>query len=268
MVVLIVASKRDEAAQNIARELTRLKHFLPVSGRTDLLKQGDVLIKHVETDGVYTDQLDQDLELDAVIFASRHRSESGEPALTVHWTGNSTSHADFGGNPKSLAFTDPSRSRAALLALDAAREFSKLNYTVTLEATHHGPTELGIPTLFVEVGSTEREWNDPEAGAVAGEAIWQAATAPIEGKDAVGFGGGHYCNKHCVALRQSGYAFGHILSKYFFEQYDEQIVRMAFQRSLGKKSPVAVIDWKGMRGPERKRLIETLGTMNVETVRV
>ncbi|HXY82908.1 MAG TPA: D-aminoacyl-tRNA deacylase, partial [Candidatus Saccharimonadales bacterium] len=103
---------------------------------------------------------------------------------------------------------------------------------------------------------------------VAGEAIWQAATAPIEGKDAVGFGGGHYCNKHCVALRQSGYAFGHILSKYFFEQYDEQIVRMAFQRSLGKKSPVAVIDWKGMRGPERKRLIETLGTMNVETVRV
>src|SRR5208282_1233378 len=139
MVVLIVASKQDEAAQNIARELTRIKNFQPVTGRTDLFKQGELLIKHVESDGIYTDHLDLDVKLEAVIFASRHRSESGEPALTVHWTGNST-------------------SRAALLALDAAKDSAKINYAVTLEATHHGPTELGLPTLFVEIGSTEKEW--------------------------------------------------------------------------------------------------------------
>ena len=268
MVVLIVASKQDEAAQNITRELTRTKKFQPVTGRTDLLKQGEILIKHVDSDGIYTDHLDLDVKLEAVIFASRHRSESGEPALTVHWTGNSTSRADFGGKPKSLSYTDPSRSRAALLALDAAKDAGKINYAVTLEATHHGPTELGLPTLFVEIGSTEREWNDREAGAVAGEAIWQAATAPVEGKYAIGFGGGHYCNKQCAAVREEGYAFGHILSKYFFEDYDEQIVRMSFQRTIGTKNPVAVIDWKGIRGPERRRLVETLATMNVEIVRV
>lgn len=157
LTVLIVASKRDVAAQNIARELTRLKGFQPVAGASDLFQAGDTYLKFVETDGVYTEDLNVSLRPDAVIFASRHRSESGEPALTVHWTGNCTSRSDLGGTPRSLSFADPPRSRAALLALDEARQAMKLNYAVTLEATHHGPTGLGVPTLFIELGSTEKE---------------------------------------------------------------------------------------------------------------
>jgi D-aminoacyl-tRNA deacylase len=153
------------------------------------------------------------------------------------------------------------------LALDAARETRKLNYAVTLEATHHGPTELGIPTLFIELGSTEKEWSDPEAGAAASEAIWKAATDPISGKSAVGFGGGHYCNKHCNALRQDGYALSHIFSKYFFEDYDRALVRMAFDQTLGGCG-TAIIDWKGIRGSERSVLLDDLKQMNVEIVRV
>ncbi len=268
MAVLIVASQRDAAAQNIARELIRLKDFQPLAWSSgDLFRKGDVFLKQVDSDGIYTENLGEDSGFDAVIFASRHRSESGEPALTVHWTGNSTGRADFGGKPKSLSFADPPRLRAALLALDEAREARKLNYAVTLEATHHGPTELGVPTLFVEIGSAEREWNDQQAAAAVSEAIWKAATAPVEGKIAVGFGGGHYCNKHCVAIRKDGYAFGHILSKYFFEEYDEAIVRMAFQRTLGK-CQTAVIDWKGVRSPDRAKLLDSLKRMNIEVVRV
>ena len=172
--VLIVASKLDPAAQNIARQLTRLKSFQETQTK-DLFRAGDVFLQHVETEGIYTDMLDVDFVPEAVIFASRHRSESNEPAMTAHWTGNTTGRADFGGKPKSLSPTDPRRLRAALLALDTARDAQKLNYAVTLEATHHGPTELGIPTLFVEIGSTEKEWNDMEAGAAASEAIWKAA---------------------------------------------------------------------------------------------
>jgi len=268
MTILIVASKRDAAAQNIASELVRRHEFQPENETDgDLRRNGEVYLKHVETDGIYTDSLGFDPEPDAVIFASRHRSESGEPALTVHWTGNSTSRADFGGKPKSLSFSDPPRLRAALLALDQQRAELNLNYAVSLEATHHGPTELGVPTLFVEVGSTEKEWNDPQAAAAASEAVWKAATAPANGKLALGFGGGHYCNKQCMAIRNDGYAFSHILSKYFFDEYDEQIVRMAFQRTLGD-CRTAVIDWKGVRAPERSKLIETLKQMNVEIIRV
>lgn len=114
MTVLIAVPKRDGAAQNIARELLRLKDLQPVSGAPDLFQNGNVHLKLVETDGIYTDSLEVDSRPEAVIFASRHRSESGEPALTVHWTGNSTSRADFGGRPKSLSFADPPQLRSVV----------------------------------------------------------------------------------------------------------------------------------------------------------
>lgn len=266
MTVLIIASKRDPAAQNIAQQLTQLKNFQDTHTK-NLFRAGEIYLKHVETDGIYTDKLDVDFLPEAVIFASRHRSESNEPALTTHWTGNTTGRTDFGGKPKTLSPTDPRRLRTALLALDAARETRKLNYAVTLEATHHGPTELGIPTLFIEIGSTEKEWNDPEAGAAASEAIWKAATDLANGKAAVGFGGGHYCNKHLIALREDGYAFSHIFSKYFFEDYDPALVHMAFERTLGE-CRTAILDWKGIRGSERSVLLDDLKQMNVEIVRV
>ena len=267
MTSLIIASKVDPAAETISAQLMRSKGFQEL-GSKDMFRSADVYLKHVDTQGIYTDRIDTGFAPDVVIFASKHRSEQNEPALTVHWTGNTTARADFGGKPKSLSPTDPSRLRTALLALDLAREKLKLNYAVTLEATHHGPTELGVPTLFVEVGSTEREWKDKAAGAAAAEAIWAAATNnQANGKPAVGFGGGHYCNKHSIALRQEGYAFSHIFSKYFFEDYDPSIVRMAYERTKGG-CQTAVIDWKGMRSPERTRLLEDLRRMNMEIIRV
>jgi len=266
--VLIIASKLDVAAQNIARELVRQRDFRPVHGASGgFFEQGEVFLKHADTDGIHTNNLDVNIKVDLVIFASRHRSEKGEPTLTAHWPGNATSRADFGGNAKSLSLADPPRLRAALLALDAAREKRNLNYAVSLEATHHGPTELDVPTLFIEVGSTEKEWNDTEAAAAVSEAIWKTATEPVPGKNAVGFGGGHYCNKQSLAIRKDGYAFGHILSKYFFEEYDEEIIRMAFNRTIGE-CRTAVIDWKGVRGTERAKLLRTLEEIGVQIVRV
>jgi len=38
-------------------------------------------------------------------------------------------------------------------------------FEVTLEATHHGPY-VSLPTCFVEIGSTEPDWEVPEAGSV------------------------------------------------------------------------------------------------------
>jgi D-aminoacyl-tRNA deacylase len=247
MATLIIASHRDIAAQNIGKELARTHAFNPVNGEIDLLQHENVFLKYVESDGIRTESVNLPSGTDCVIFASRHRSESNEPTLTAHWTGNCTSHADFGGKPKTLSYTNPSRLRAALLTLDEFREEHKLNYAVSLEATHHGPTELQAPTLFVEVGSTEREWNDPQAISAASEAVWRAATSPVQGIPAVGFGGGHYCNKQGAALRTKGYAFSHILSKYFFDEYDEELVWLAFEETLGEHCHTAVLDWKGIR---------------------
>jgi len=268
LAVLIIASKRDPAARNIAKELTHAQNLEDVPDSSgNLFRQGDIFLSLVETDGVYTNSLGVNFPVDAVIFASRHRSESEAPTLTVHWPGNPTSKAELGGNPKSLAFTDPPRLRAALLALDEAREAGNLAYTVSLEATHHGPTELPVPCLFVEIGSTEEQWADTRAAGAVAKAIWKAATQPEPGKNAVGFGGGHYCNKQSMAVRKDGYAFSHIFSKYFFDEYDEEMVRMAFNRTRGE-CRTAVIDWKGVRGVERARLLQTLKDLEIEVVRV
>lgn len=61
--------------------------------------------------------------------------------------------------------------------------------------------------------------------------------------------------------------FGHIFSKYFFEEYDEKVVRMAFDRTRGE-CRTAVIDWKGVRGPECVKLLDTLKEIKIEVIRV
>ena len=38
-------------------------------------------------------------------------------------------------------------------------EFSE--FQITIEATHHGPTGPKLnPTIFIEIGTTEKQWND------------------------------------------------------------------------------------------------------------
>ena len=39
---------------------------------------------------------------------------------------------------------------------------SVLDYEITIEATHHGPTSLKKPLLFIEIGSTEKQWADTQ----------------------------------------------------------------------------------------------------------
>jgi D-aminoacyl-tRNA deacylase len=111
--------------------------------------------------------------------------------------------------------------------------------------------------MFVEIGSSEKQWEDPVAAKAVADAVWAAATRPSDGSLAVGFGGGHYSWKHTDAVVRSDLAVGHILSKYFFEQYDPAIVDLAFRRSVGQCSK-AIIDKKGMRGPQRAALTEFL----------
>ena len=41
---------------------------------------------------------------------------------------------------------------------DAHESF--LDFQITIEATHHGPTHLKKPSIFVEIGTTESQWND------------------------------------------------------------------------------------------------------------
>lgn len=270
MTVLVAASLKDIAALNIARKLVERYGFDKITSAQetlDMYRKGEVVLAYVRDDGIYAENADQVVPAEAVIFASRHRSETGEPSLTVHCTGNLTDQAAYGGKPKTLSLAPPERMRAALLALDEGKARSGIGYSISLEATHHGPTGLGTPSMFVEIGSSEKQWRDPRAAEIVADAIWNAATSPRPGKVAVGFGGGHYSWKHTQAVRDQGYAVGHILPKYFFDEFDPEMVKLAFRRTLGD-CRTGAIDWKGLRGPERSRLIDILERDGIEIVRL
>ena len=156
MAVLVVASKRDPAGLNIASCLSREYGFNRSSEIPDprITQKDDVLLAQIEEESIYAESADTLARTTAVIFASRHTSEKSEPCLTVHCTGNVLKEAPFGGQPSSLALAEPNRARSALLSLSESREELGLPYLVSLEATHHGPTELRVPCLFVAVSYT------------------------------------------------------------------------------------------------------------------
>jgi len=271
MTILIIASLVDPASINIADKLIK-EYGFEESGRTfsgrPVYKRNDLLLAYLDVDDIYAEGVDKIFQAEGVIFASRHQSESGEPTLTVHVPGNIVNKADFGGSPGSLAWAHPQRMKAALLALREVKDdFGLTEYSVSLEVTHHGPTELTIPAMFVEIGSSESQWNDEEAGHAAAKAILAGGSKPIDSQGCVGFGGGHYATKHTKITVEEDVAVGHIFSKYaFIEGFDPHMIEASFRKTYGR-CKLAAIDWKGVRSDSRRRLIESLTDLNIEIIR-
>jgi D-aminoacyl-tRNA deacylase len=179
------------------------------------LREFDAL--HLHLDGVAAAFGDPDL----VVFASRHSGETG-PLLTAHHTGN-FGPADHGGDARALARACPNAHAAVL---DALADHAPDGYEVGTECTHHGPTDVGAPSMFVEVGSAEKQWKDPDAARAVAKAILdlrgvdpdRSDHAAGDGGDAtadrcrhlVGFGGGHYAPRFERIVRETDWAVGHI----------------------------------------------------------
>ena len=271
MTILIIASLIDRASVNISDKLIKQYGF-EETGRTfsgkPVYKKDDLVLAYLDIDDVYAENIDKIFQAEEVIFASRHQSESGEPTLTVHVPGNVVNKADFGGRPGSLAWAHPQRMKAALIALRQAKDEFELNeYSVSLEVTHHGPTELTIPVMFVEIGSSESQWTDEKAGYAVANAIWAGGTKPIDSQGCVGFGGGHYATKHTKITLEEDVAVGHIFSKYaFIEGFEPRLIEASFRKTYGG-CKLAALDWKGVRGDSRRRLIEVLKDLNIDIIR-
>lgn len=105
-------------------------------------------------------------EFDDVIFLSRHSASSGTASLTVHPIGIpwQTSAESSGGIPGKCS---PPNMRMATIYRSLLYETKRMGiadtFSVTLEATHHGPF-CEKPACFVEIGSTENGWGNVEAG--------------------------------------------------------------------------------------------------------
>ncbi|MCM2465395.1 D-aminoacyl-tRNA deacylase [Methanoculleus oceani] len=202
MRIALINSKQDIAGAAIRHHLRTL---LAAGGRWPLAEHHLLTFHEIDGRLIYQEQVDEGVDADLIIFISRHSSAQPTPALTVHVTGNYEA-ADLGGEPGTLAPAAPAWMHAILRNL-AAR--APEGYRVSYEVTHHGPTALATPSLFVEIGSTATEWADPAAGRAVAESILSAA--PLETINLIGFGGTHYAVRQTgIALSSRG-AFGHIV---------------------------------------------------------
>lgn len=182
----------------------------------------------IEYDGrlIHAEHIDDGIDADLVIFLSRHSSVNPVPVLTVHPTGNYR-EAELGGSPGTLAPAAPAMMQATLRAL--ARHCPE-NYRVAYEITHHGPTGLSHPSFFVEIGSTEKEWNDPVAGRAVAEAVLDAVPL-TNAVPMIGFGGTHYAVRETEIALESRGAFGHIAHTREIATLDEPVVRQMIEKT-------------------------------------
>ncbi|MFB6106130.1 MAG: D-aminoacyl-tRNA deacylase [Halobacteriaceae archaeon] len=163
-----------------------------------------------------------------VVFASRHSGESG-PLLTAHFTGN-VGQAPYGGEPGELARACPNAARRVLAALDAN---APPDYDVGMECTHHGPSRVGAPSMFVELGSGPEQWADADAAAaVAGAILTLGDVDPTTERTVVGFGGGHYAPRPTRIVRETDWAVGHVAADWALsDRTGDDVLLSAFERS-------------------------------------
>nr|WP_254823291.1 D-aminoacyl-tRNA deacylase [Haloglomus halophilum] len=219
----IVASRADSASVHIAEQLLdRASWTEHTDGTRSDGDGGDTVYRtegaalrvfddlHLHLDGVAsafgTVDDGPEHEPDLLAFASRHAGETGR-LLTAHHTGN-FGPADHGGADGELAAAAPNATRRALEALS---DHAPDGYETGLECTHHGPTDVGCPSLFVEVGSAEPQWEDPAAaGAVAAAILDLRDVTPDAERTVVCFGGGHYAARPERVVRETDWTVGHI----------------------------------------------------------
>ncbi len=249
----VITPRPDYAGLNISGELEKLG------------------IKSIETDerSIYLENIDKQVVSDFFIFATTHRGNK-EKMLSVHAPGN-WKHADLGGLKEKVCLTS---------AFVLKTFFQELNKNIpdgwhaTLECTHHGPY-IEKPCLFIEIGSSEKDWQDEQAGRAIAKTIYDSINI-IDSKQnldwipAIGLGGPHYCTNFNKIQLNSGYAISHIIPEYNLEyntSYIERVVKEAIAKT-SEKVEVVLVDWKGLgKSQDRQQVLNILDKLNLRYIK-
>ncbi len=228
----IVVSHADAASMHIGEHLRSLRDWETSGDETrpddegggtvyqiDSVELREFEALHLDIENVAAAFDDPDL----LVFASKHAGETDE-LLTAHHTGN-FGVAEYGGEDGQFARACPGAHKAVVSAL---QRHAPPDYEVGMECTHHGPTAVGVPSMFVEVGSAEPQWEDPDAAEAAARAILDLADEPADRprengtrRHLLGVGGGHYAPRFERVVRETDWAVGHIAANWSLDALAE-----------------------------------------------
>jgi len=246
----IIVSKKDKAGMNVKKQLEKLNSKIP--------------IYEFEKESIYLEHIDEKIKEDFIIFATKHQSVKHNKTLSIHVAGNFKGN-ELGGEKGKVCTSNASILKNFFLELDKnykQNEHTAKNYSLTLECTHHGPL-IEKPSLFIEIGSSEEEWNDEEAAKVIAKTILEAIKINSKHPAIVGLGGPHYCPNFNKIELNSKYAISHIIPEYLMP-----ITKEMLEESINKtqeKIEFFVLDWKGLgKSDDRQTVIKILDEMKLE----
>ncbi|WP_448577963.1 D-aminoacyl-tRNA deacylase [Thermosphaera sp.] len=257
----IAYSTNDPAGAGIAkvlRDKLGLSESYVCENSETCFQGGNIVLAGFREDVIYFDFLGERMpsEVETYIVLSRHSSEAGVKSYTVHHTGNFGGDAQYGGSPGELGISSPRVSWLILRALyDSWRAGNRAEYEVSYEATHHGPTSLSKPLVFVEIGSSIDEWRDPfNHHVIASSIVKLLGSKPDDCKPVIGIGGGHYPRKHTELALKENVCYGHIIPKYALQYLSPETLDKMMSRSDVDIKGI-VVEKKGTRA-EHRSLIE------------
>ena len=238
----------------------------------ELLINNQIYLGLTDVPLIFLDKLNfekTNLKPDFLIFASRHTSKTARPAFLVHTTGNWGSNSDFGGKPHDLSKTSALFHKASFISLkEQISLFNISNFSLDIEVTHHGPTVLETPLIFIELGSSRKEWINDEVGELVANAVVNSIFKYLIIKEdknqqvGLGFGGTHYAPNFNRLVTNRNLAMSFICPKYYIQELDENLIELMISNTL-EKVDYFIIDWKGTNSDDKKHLIPLLEKFDI-----
>lgn len=266
--ILIVASMTDVASKNIAQKLIDNYRFEKTEASfqqnsiyVSKSQDAEVKLVFINQETIWAQDITDHFSPQLVVFVSRHSGVAGIPTLSVHTPGNLTEKAEFGGLPRKISVSPASAMKNVLSEMNRLVKEMSLNYEVSYECTHHGPS-LDVPTMFAELGSSPTQWKDLKAAEAVAHATMAAVIKKSNYPTVLGVGGPHYNRRFTEIALSTSRAFGHIIPKWAAPHVDSEMIRQCVKRTL-EKVESAVFDWKGVKGADRERIANTLKELNV-----
>ena len=263
---LLVAYQDDSAGYNMAKSLlpdmTKSDHNNNENGEIYHGAFFDLLV--IPTPTICADWLDTKYDYDSFVFLSKHAAKSGVLALTCHSTGN-FSKAQFGGNDNQVAIPYPSLQKQYLQKLlENKKQFT--DFDITIEATHHGPSGLSKPSIFIEIGTTPTQWDDKKLCSQVASIVLETMKMNRDNIDyAICFGGTHYSTKFTHELLHGKLGLGTVMPKHALENLDQKLFDHIIHRN--STASTILLDWTGL-GPHKQKVLELVQQTNLEIIKL